>query len=210
MTEGTANYQDCCLPQPKGSPVPATCAVIAASKSIATCPHTSLATTDSTGMAAPTGYTPAYAAPVITSAAETADTAGQSYNSGASAITTWVTETASPDCAPPVVTTAAASTPPTEPTYPPAEPTTPPAQPTYPASSPEVAPSGASSAATPANTCACPADGVSSAPPPGETSDTHGESYSSLIPAQNAGECPRIYLQVSADKQVTSQDRVTI
>jgi hypothetical protein len=188
MTEGTANYQDCCLPQPKGSPVPATCAVIAASKSIATCPHTSLATTDSTGMAAPTGYTPAYAAPVITSAAETADTAGQSYNSGASAITTWVTETASPDCAPPVVTTAAASTPPTEPTYPPAEPTTPPAQPTYPASSPEVAPSGASSAATPANTCACPADGASSAPPPGETSDTHGESYSSLIPAQNVGE----------------------
>lgn len=207
MKEGTANYQDCCLPQPKGSPVPATCAVIAASKSIATCPHTSLATTDSTGMAAPTGYTPAYAAPVITSAVETADTAGQSYNSAASAITTWVTETASPDCAPPVVTSAAASTPPAEPSYPPAEPTTPPAepttppaQPTYPPSSPEVAPSGAASAATPANTCACPADGASSAPPPGETSNTHGESYSSLTPAQNVGKSLPVPSQVSAER----------
>lgn len=195
------------MPPPKGSPVPATCSVIAASKSIATCPHTSLATTDSTGMAAPTDYTPAYATAAATSAPVTSDTAGQSYNSGVPgvAITTWVTETASPDCA--ATSAVASSVPPAEPTYPsseptvaPAEPTYPPAEPTYPPSSPEVPPSVTSSSASPADTCACPADGTTSVPAPAETSDTHGEAYSS-VPAYNAGE----YLVRSFERMLTNR-----
>jgi len=194
--EGTANYQACCIPPPKGSGVPATCLVIAASKSITTCPHTSLATTDSTAMAAPTGYTPAYASPAITTAANTADTAGQSYNSGVSAITTWVTETASPDCTPSAVTSAASSTLPAEITSSYAAPTSSAAEPNYPAASSQPASPVTSLPATPANTCACPAgSGASSAPLATETSDTHGESYSSQAPANNVGELPLIHSQ---------------
>jgi len=209
--EGTANYQACCIPPPKGGAVPATCSVIAASKSITTCAHTSLPTTDSTAMAAPTGYTPAYASPAATTAADTADTAGQSYDSGVSAITTWVTETASPDCTPSAVTSAASSTLPAETTSPYVEPTSAPPESTYPASSSELPASVTSSpAASPANTCACPADGASSAPYPSETSDTHGESYSSQAPANNVGELCLISTQNQLKKKVLCQDRVTI
>jgi len=178
MTPTNPDYMACCVGLPKGASVPATCTAIAESKSIITCTHTSLATTDSTNMQAPTDYKPAYATAAATSAAAvTSDTAGQSYESAASAVTTWVTETASPDCAVPSSTEAAASsTPPAEPTYPSSSIVT--AEPTYPPSSSSPAPSETYSSAAPAYTCACP-EAVSSAPAPAETSDTHGESYTS-------------------------------
>jgi hypothetical protein len=201
MVVGNPNYQACCLPVAPGGTIAATCTVIAQSVSaagIVSCPHTMIGTTDSVNMAAPTDYKPAYATAPVTS-----DTAGQSYNSGvASAITTWVTETASPDCAVPSSTSVvASSTASAEPTYPTSssapsiEPTYPVsssslAEPTYPPSSSAAATSAPSSSAAPASTCACP-DAASSAPAPAETSDTHGESYSSAsdAPTNNYGEC---------------------
>lgn len=176
MVLGHPNY-DCCLPVPKGSTLAASCTSVAASASAAgvtTCTYTSFATTDSTNMAAPTDYKPAYptAAPVTTAPA-TKDTAGQSYESlspeddvgldassvVANAVTTWVTETATPDCAVPSATESSVYT-------------TPAPDSTYSAPA-------ATSSAPPSNTCACPDPYTTEAATATDTSDTKGESYSS-------------------------------
>jgi hypothetical protein len=179
MVLGHPNY-DCCRPVVKGSTLPTSCTSVAQSASaagITTCTYTSFATTDSTGMAAPSDYKPAYpTAPPVVTAPVTKDTAGQSYESlpagddvgldhssiVAAAVTTWVTETASPDCAVPSATESSVYT-------------TPAPESTYSAPAP--------TSTAPASTCACPdphaSDYTTSAPAPAETSDTHGESYSS-------------------------------
>jgi hypothetical protein len=107
-------------------------------------------------MSAPSDYTPAF--PTEAPVAVTSDTAGQAYETPTTStpVTVWVTETATPDCAPAQTSEVAPVASPTEaPAY--TEPT-----PSEPA---------------PSNTCAC-----TDAATPAETSDTQGDAYSSYNP----------------------------